>query len=170
MLYIPQIRDEAKGFSLVEVTLALGVIVFALVALIGMVGVGLSTSKDSVADTRTSAIASRVFEKAGAELATSASFASPSSPWQGNFRDYWFDDQGTETSVAAAKAYRARVTLVAPLGANQPTGVSANSLKALTIEVAWPVVNGALITNTNSVQKRSFSLLLRNPANKGAYP
>jgi type II secretory pathway pseudopilin PulG len=41
-------RKSAAGFSLVEVTLAIGVIAFAFVALLGMLPVGLNTHRQSV--------------------------------------------------------------------------------------------------------------------------
>ena len=40
-------RNKRKAFSLVEVVLALGIVVFAGFALIGLLGVGLQTSHDS---------------------------------------------------------------------------------------------------------------------------
>lgn len=54
------VRSEhlsAKGFSLVEVTLALGVVAFALVAVLGLFGSSLRAAKESHEDTKLADIA-----------------------------------------------------------------------------------------------------------------
>lgn len=50
-------RDCARAFSLVEVTIALGIVSFALLALLGLFVVGLSSSKESAMDTAVAQIA-----------------------------------------------------------------------------------------------------------------
>lgn len=49
------------GFSLIEVVLALGVITFVLVAVLGMIPVGMQTFRESAADTRAAQMARAVF-------------------------------------------------------------------------------------------------------------
>jgi uncharacterized protein (TIGR02598 family) len=179
----PRARDAAKefafakGFTLIEVALAIGILIFALLPLIAMVTVGFSSTSDSIADTRTSAIAAKVFQQSQAELATSGTtensdaFDIPLPPWQtsgaSSYRDYWFDNQGTVVTSATAGYYRARATFGSPLAANVPVWTSTNTLKALKIDVAYPVISGSL---AQMARTRTFSLFISNQTYKGAYP
>lgn len=54
-------RIQPRGFSLVEIVIALGVLSFAVIAIIGMFPVALSESKDSRNETRAAAIAQLIF-------------------------------------------------------------------------------------------------------------
>lgn len=58
------------GFSLVEVTLALGIVGFALVGVLGLFTVGIEASRDSAHDTTVGLIAQDVFHRLRAEVAT----------------------------------------------------------------------------------------------------
>jgi uncharacterized protein (TIGR02598 family) len=49
-----------KGFTLIEVTMALGIISFALVALLGMLGIGLSSIRSSATEATVALISSNV--------------------------------------------------------------------------------------------------------------
>lgn len=60
-------RVAAGGFSLVEVTLALGVVGFALVAIVGILPVAFTTGRTSIAQTRATALADTVFAGLRAE-------------------------------------------------------------------------------------------------------
>jgi len=51
---------SAAGFSLIEVTLALGVAAFCLIAVIGLMAVGLKTQQASVQQTKANAIISQI--------------------------------------------------------------------------------------------------------------
>jgi type II secretory pathway pseudopilin PulG len=70
-----RIDPAMRGFSLMEVTTALGVISFALVALLGVFPLGLENSRMSVSETRAAQLTTMVF----ATLATETSLASGSS-------------------------------------------------------------------------------------------
>lgn len=52
-----------KAFSLIEVTLALGIAAFALVALLGLFSVGLSSNRSSANQTAIAQIASQMLEE-----------------------------------------------------------------------------------------------------------
>jgi type II secretory pathway pseudopilin PulG len=63
-----------RGFSLVEVVIALGVIAFAVLAIVGIVPIGMQTGKSAQNDTRAAQIAQDIF----AGLSTQArTFSSP---------------------------------------------------------------------------------------------
>ncbi len=54
-------RRGARAFSLVEVSLALGVVAFALVGLLGLFPAGLAASRDNANETRAAQLAQSVF-------------------------------------------------------------------------------------------------------------
>ena len=62
----------AAAFSLVEVTLALGIIAFGLVAILGVLPVAFTTSRTSINQTRATGIAETVFAGVRAQPFTSA--------------------------------------------------------------------------------------------------
>jgi type II secretory pathway pseudopilin PulG len=64
------IAQRRAGFSLVEVTLALGVIAFALVAILGIIPTGLRSSRDAIDDTLTALIAQDLSSRLRAEVST----------------------------------------------------------------------------------------------------
>jgi len=152
--------NSAKGrpaFSLVEVAIAMGILAFAIMGLIGLLVIGFSTAKESEGDVRTVLIANRVFNLVKAELYTSAAFQNPPAPWQSSVRDYWFDDRGVEAPNQALSFFQARVT-VAPL-AQYPINTDDKILKSVSMELSWP--SGT----TSSVRKVNFTRLIRNAAN-----
>ncbi len=56
----PDVGTRPNGFSLVEVVIALGISSFAIVAIVGLIATGLSTSKDSADDTSLAMMAQMV--------------------------------------------------------------------------------------------------------------
>lgn len=68
--HILDARHAASGFSLVEVVIALGIIAFALVAVLGVFPTGLSSNRTSVSDTRAAALANAVFATIDAQSDT----------------------------------------------------------------------------------------------------
>lgn len=61
---------KSAGFSLVEVTLAIGIIAFALLAIFALIPVGLNSSRDAIDDTTTSLIAQDIYNRIKSEVAT----------------------------------------------------------------------------------------------------
>lgn len=60
----PSHKGAASGFSLVEIAMALGIVSFALVALIGMLPVGLRTAADAIQTTNEALVAQAIFAEA----------------------------------------------------------------------------------------------------------
>lgn len=54
-------RDRSSGFSLVEVVLALGVVSFAIVAILGVLPIGLQSGRSAQDETRASQVAQNIF-------------------------------------------------------------------------------------------------------------
>lgn len=72
-IHISDDRNQATAFSLIEVVLALGIIGFSLVAILGVFPTGLSSNRTSVSDTRAAALANAVFATIEAQTKTFSS-------------------------------------------------------------------------------------------------
>jgi hypothetical protein len=71
---------DRRGFSLMEVTTALGVISFALIALLGVFPLGLENSRVSVSETRASQLTRMVYSTLATEMSASPVTTSSSTP------------------------------------------------------------------------------------------
>ena len=83
----PSLR-KAGGFSLVEVAMALGLFAFAIIPVIGMMGTGLSVSKDSIE----SSTLAQIFRQAEAYAATNTD----------NAGTLYFTRYGEQTNLSGA--------------------------------------------------------------------
>lgn len=126
-----------RAFSLIEVTIAVGIVAFVLVAILGLVPVGMQAAREAMDDTRTSLIAQDAAHWAQALLR--AAGTPPASP-QAVTR--WYDEQGHRRPDPAAwpdaKAFYRVDVRYGPLAA-YPAHVDAASLQAATVSIAWPV-------------------------------
>ena len=85
--------DHAAGFSLVEVTLALGVAGFCLIAVFGLLPVGVQTNQRALSQTAATAILSSVV----ADLRATPTTATTSTQYQitfGTAKTLYFDSSG----------------------------------------------------------------------------
>jgi uncharacterized protein (TIGR02598 family) len=108
-------KRQPSGFSLVEVTLALGVAAFCLIAVSGLLSVGVQTNQRSTSQT----LATNIMAAAAADLRNTTKVAfgtSPSGssplfliPASGTTTIY-FDASGSQTAVTSAQVYRLSVT------------------------------------------------------------
>lgn len=64
-----------RGFSLVEIVLALGVISFALVAIIGLLPIGLASNRGTIQETRANHLAEEIFSTLRSQPFTNVSLA-----------------------------------------------------------------------------------------------
>jgi uncharacterized protein (TIGR02598 family) len=127
--------DFPRGFSLVEVTLALGIAAFCLITLLGLLPLGMETNQSAVSQTAAASVLSSVV----ADLRATAK-ASPTSPQYditfGIAKLLYVDDQGravTPTDPNAAPRYRVMITFPAsPEGLFAPTFVR--------LKITWPAL------------------------------
>ena len=133
---------STAGFSLVEVTLALGVAAFCLIAVFGLMAVGLMTQQASVRQTTANAIISQIAADLGAatrlppgqqskQFSLTGHWAAAASPDQLYFMtDGTFITGSTNQQTAPTNAvFRATVTYLKP-----PTETT--SLADITVN--WP--------------------------------
>ena len=104
---IPASQGPARlshGFSLIEVTIALGIVSFALIALFGLLPTGLTTFRSSIDRSVASQIAQNIISEARqTEFSSLSTLATPAgSPKK-------FTEDGDETTEASKTIYVAKV-------------------------------------------------------------
>lgn len=119
-------RASYCGFSLVEVTLALGVAAFCLITVFGLIPVGVQTNRNATSQTAaTNIIASVIADM----RATTSSISPQYGITFGSAKTLYFDGAGQFTTLLGANSrYRARITFP-----SSPAGLSYADVK-----VTWP--------------------------------
>ena len=145
-------RPEISGFSLVEITLSLGVMSICLLAVLGLLPMASQTNRAAAADTAAASIATAVLAdiRATPRAATiSSQFGLPLNASSVLF----FDAEGQATTTANnASIYRAEI--------NFPTNSSgANAATFVYVLVSWPA---AAASATAAGRAEMFTALNRN--------
>ena len=134
-------RANHSGFSLVEVTLAIGIAAFCLIAVFGLIPVGVQTNRNATSQTAaTNIIASVIADM----RATTSSISPQYGITFGSSKTLYFDGAGQfATSLGTNSRYRARITFP-----SSPAGLSYADVK-----VTWPApVDPATGTPSGSVE------------------
>lgn len=111
------------AFSLVEVTIALAVLSFAIISLLGLITVAIKSTHNSDVQGAQSAIVSTITGKLSSQNFTNTVISLP-------FINY-FTLQGVETNASAA-IYRCEVTDVSPPGS------ATNFMRQVQLTIRWP--------------------------------
>jgi uncharacterized protein (TIGR02598 family) len=136
-------RGSTKsGFSLPEVTMAVGIAAMAIVVLLGLVPAGMS----SIRDASTTLAESRIIQQIAAEIqgsnwgTGSGTAATYVQLMTYNDTRRFYDDQGTpleeDDSNSIRLSYVARIQINPTGAAAVPSGVPSNNLAAVKIDVA----------------------------------
>lgn len=120
-------KQESGAFTLVEIVLAIGIIAFAFVALLGMLPVGLGVFHSGMTATIRSQLAQRVITDVAQTDYSILSARGASLP------DRYFDNDGIEVAQAAS-VYTAR-TLIAPAALPPATTAAGASDNLLTLKI-----------------------------------
>jgi uncharacterized protein (TIGR02598 family) len=182
---------RTSGFSLVEVTLALGVMAFALVAILGIVPVGLNSARESVDASHTALIAQDVFDRMRASLVTNDSssqfYFGPYATGTASF--FFYTSEGSRTGEllkvqspgdqpafypnvkTASDFYRAKVNIgifdqnltTSPYDPRKVTGPSPPNLLCATVEIRWPINTQFGSVAGSSNKKATYTFFLRKP-------
>jgi len=132
-------KSQTSGFSLIEVTLAMGIVVFCLVALMGLLIVGLNTNQASVSQSAANAILSEVISdlrSTPGTLAKTVQFnvsipANPVTAAPAPTVLYFTSDGQYSPTPGAGYVYR--LTLTFP-----PNGTSARTATFADLLLTWP--------------------------------
>jgi len=187
------LRKNFAAFSLVEVTVAIGVIAVALIAILGLVPIGMKSGREAVDATRTSLIAQDVVNRVRATMTSNDSTSQYYfGPYAANVASFFFyTAEGARTGellhVAypndkpqfynnvknASDFYRVKVIVgvfdqTAYPNSWDPRHVPAGTtpnLLAANVEVAWPIntQDGSVISPTTNKAKATYSFALRKP-------
>lgn len=149
-------RYHAAGFSLVEMTLALGVAAFCLIGLFGLLPLGVQTNQSSISQTAAASVLSSIV----ADLRATPKTNPTSLQYEITFgaaKILYFDGEGRAVVPANANAIpRYRVTITFP---PSPTGSFAPTF--VTLKVSWPaLVDPATSTPAGSIE--TFAALDRH--------
>ena len=138
----------SPAFSLIEVTLALGIVTFSVITLLGMIPMGLSTFHKAAA----TSVSSQIVQQVVTDVQhTDFSQLVPANGQAGRLALRYFDDQGNELSSATTPGAIYRVNVVVNTPVVLTGGTSAN-LACLNIEIITSPGNSALTYNAaNSV-------------------
>jgi uncharacterized protein (TIGR02598 family) len=134
-------RSAAAAFSLVELTLALGIAAFCLIAVFGLMPVGVQTNRNATSQTAaTNIIASVIADMRATTSATSPQYGITF----GTARTLYFDGAGQFTTLLGANS-RYRLSITFP---NSPAGLQYADLK-----ITWPAAaNPATTTPGGSTE------------------
>ena len=126
---------RAEGFSLVEVTLAVGIAAFCLIALFGLLPLGIQTNQSSISQTAAASVVSSVVADLRATPKTS--LTSPQFEITfGTAKILYFDGEGravVRTDASASPRYRVTIGFPpSPAASFAPTFVS--------LKVSWPAL------------------------------
>ena len=120
----------AAAFSLVEVTLALGIAAFCLIAVIGIIPVGVQTNRNATSQTAaTNVMAAVIADLRATPTTTNTSLQFAISFGTSGTQTRYFDGSGTaSTSMTANSRYRVDIRW-----SSAPTG-----LRYADVKVWWP--------------------------------
>jgi uncharacterized protein (TIGR02598 family) len=146
----PAVRPLARfphGFSLIEVTIALGVVSFALIALFGLLPTGLTTFRSSIDRSVASQIAQNIISQARqTEFSSLSTLATPAgSPKK-------FTEDGDETTDATKTIYVAKVEVETQVTLPAATVVPNTSMAKIRVRVVnSPSGSEAAITSNSTI-------------------
>jgi uncharacterized protein (TIGR02598 family) len=142
---------KLDSFSLVEVTLAIGVAAFCLIAVFGLVPVGVQTNRNATSQTMATNIVAGVISDLRATPKTTTTSAQYQITF-GTAKTLYFDGAGQPTTSLGANS-RYRLVVSFP---TSPTGLSYADLR-----VTWPApVDPTTTTPSGSVE--TFAAFDRN--------
>jgi Tfp pilus assembly protein PilV len=145
---------SARGFSLIEVTLAIGIAAFCLVCILGLLPIGLTSNQNSVEQTAAAGWASAVAADlratpAKATISPLFGFTIPAAGGTATSTNpvaIFLAEDGTTTTNSANERYRVNVWFT-------PPGTGQRSATIARILITWP----ALADSNKSTAPKNFS-------------
>ena len=140
--YVAAVCDHRRGFSLAEVVVALGVISFAIVAILGVLPSGLQTSKSSQDETRAAQIARSILAGIASQaptqfdniqLAFSENSSAQFNLGSSETKTLYADNDGKIITDTNGATFKVDVTTN-----SAPTGFDSGNANQITVRVIWP--------------------------------
>jgi uncharacterized protein (TIGR02598 family) len=160
------------GFSMVEVTLAIGVVAVGLLAVFALVPVGLNSGRDAMDATRSSLIQQDVFNRVRGAINTSQLFTTPPTlSFYYTSEGIFFSDQ---TNLAAAIStaqtnktplpnYKASVNVGNSWAAGAPASIDPAYLKPVVVSLGSPLDSSGNVVGSANTARSVFTFYLRKP-------
>ena len=152
----PPSRVPQRAFSLVEVVIALGIVSFAVLAIVGMLPVAMKSAQESMRETDATLIAQRIFSelrtgngasrKVTRDTINSTQDLALSGDSTNNFLA--FKEDGTVQAFASSAAVNATYDFYAQISVFTNTGVS--NLSRVQIDITAPAAAPPTARTTNS--------------------
>jgi len=133
-----------QAFSLIEIAIALGITSVGLIAILGMVPVGLTAMRDSIENTTIALISNGVASNLRAKT---------KDDFEKEVTAYYFDDQGRESDSQVAGGYTAKATVL-----TRSDTLGGKKLVTLSLQVSHH--GSATQTNTQPASTTSMVLIL----------
>jgi uncharacterized protein (TIGR02598 family) len=155
------------GFSLVEVTLAIGIIGFAMLAIFALIPVGLNSGREAIDATHTGLISQDIQNRVRNSV-TNTTFSNASSvtlgPWFYDRNGVFVDTSGAAATRFASVIYRADAVIHSTWDPqNLPPNVDSAVLRPVTSQLHWPVnsSDGSIIGA--NLPGATFTFYVRRP-------
>ena len=116
-----------SGFSLIEVTIAIGIVGFAVLALVGTLGVGSRTLGSAVSYSMQAQITQNVM---GSLKLSDFSVLTNTSPNGWNGANLYFDERGVSTTNSSLAIYTATVNITTPITLSGAASANTNLARA----------------------------------------
>ena len=145
------VRDNRAGFSLVEVAMALAIMGFACVSLIGMIPIGITSFHQAMGNT----VESEVVQN----LSNDILLASFNDLYQYNGQSYYYDADGSPLTSASGAVYTATVGMVGLDSTNSPLALTNNGVATTSTPV-----------NTSAYRLTITITCINNPLQPHLYP
>ena len=143
------------SFSLVELTLAIGVAAFCLIAVFGLLPVGVQTNQAAISQTAAASILSAVVVDLRATPGASDTSAQFGINFASSSQTLYFGEDGR--SISAADGPRYRLTITFP---PNPAGI--HTARFATLKISWPAAADPAVTQpAGSVE--TFAAFDRRP-------
>ena len=135
--------SSARGFSLIEVTLALGIVSFAMVTLLALIPVGLNSFKKAMNLTVEAQIVQSIVTDVGLQKYSALA------PTQ-----YFFDVQGTPTTSASDRVYTASLSF--------QNGLASVKSGTVLADGTGSVADIDITSTVTPQQSRHYSVIIAN--------
>jgi uncharacterized protein (TIGR02598 family) len=148
---------NGHAFSLIEVVIAVGVMSFAIVAILGLMPVGLKSVGEAGDATRTSMVAA----DAEASIRASVLPSDFTSATSRTITPIYYSREGIRLTSSSGGFYRVDATIAATWATSLPN-VDQTFLRPVTAVLRWPIdtSNGNPVTNNSS---SSFTFYVTKP-------
>ena len=146
-------RTRARGFSLVEVVLSIGIIAFAFVAIFSLLPAGMGMFRQSLDNSLGSQIVQRLVNEAQQTDFPTLILTVPT--------QRYFDDQGNEVDTIKNSIYTTEVSVVPQTTLPSANAAPTSSLATVTIKLANnPGLNPAPFAATSKVRYATYTALI----------